>query len=291
MRHVLTRARRAPRAVVLSVVLLALSLGLPIAFVRTQASAATNTSCEKFAVIPVANGAYNVQTNEWNSDATHCVGTDGTAGFAVTQSAVNVPTAGPPGSYPSIYRGCHWGACTAGSGLPIQVSKLGHATTSWSTTQTGTGAYDVAYDVWFDQSPSTSGQPNGAELMIWLNRNGGVQPAGSLVGTTTVSGHTWEVWRAQMPGWTYVAYVLQGGAAAVSNLDLGDVTRDSVNRGYINPSWYLITVEAGFEHPVGRDTVVRLPGRLVRVEPAAAPPHVLAMTTGRRVPVVRPMIP
>ena len=40
----------------------------------------------------------------------------------------------------------------------------------------GGNAYDVAYDIWFNQTPATNGQPNGAELMIWLNHNGSVQP-------------------------------------------------------------------------------------------------------------------
>jgi cellulose 1,4-beta-cellobiosidase len=50
-----------------------------------------------------------------------------------------------------------------------------------------------------------------------------------------------------MPGWNYVAYVRTAGVTNVSNLDLGDVTRDAVGRGVISPSWYLIDVEAGFE--------------------------------------------
>lgn len=188
-----------------------------------------------------------MQNNEWNSDARQCVSTDGTASFSITQSAISMGTNGPPGSYPSIYRGCHWGACTSNSGLPIQVSNLGHPTSSWSTTQPGAGAYNVAYDLWFNQSPSTRGQPNGAELMVWLNYKGPVQPAGSKVATVTVAGHTWDVWRAQISGWNYVAYVRTTGVTNVSNLDLGDITRDAVSRGAVSPNWYLIGVEAGFE--------------------------------------------
>ena len=57
--------------------------------------------------------------------------------------------------YPSIYRGCHWGACTAGSSFPVQLARLrpGTVTTSWSTSQPGgSSAYDVAYDIWFNQN-------------------------------------------------------------------------------------------------------------------------------------------
>ena len=255
--------RLSARVFVTGLLAMALAVGW---FAATGDATASTTTCEKFAVVPVAGGAYNVQTNEWNSDSTQCVSTDGTAGFSVTQSAISVGTSGPPGSYPSIYRGCHWGACTSNSGLPIQVSNLGHPTSSWSTTQTDQGAYDVAYDIWFNQSPSTTGQPNDAELMVWLNSKGSVQPAGSKVATVTVAGHTWDVWRAQMPGWNYVAYVPTTGITNVSNLDLGDITRDAVSRGVINPSSYLIdragkvvAVEPGFldERKAAREDAIR----------------------------------
>jgi Glycosyl hydrolase family 12 len=66
----------------------------------------------------------------------------------VTDSAISNATDGPPGGYPSIYKGCHWGACTANSGLPVEVSDLspGVVTTSWDTAQPGgSNAYDVAW--------------------------------------------------------------------------------------------------------------------------------------------------
>jgi cellulose 1,4-beta-cellobiosidase len=211
------------------------------------AGAATSSTCAQFATIPVASGAYSVQTDEWNSSATQCVSTSGGADFKVTQSAINAATNGAPGSYPSIYRGCHWGSCTQASGLPLQVSGLGDPTTSWSTTQPTSGTYDTAYDIWFNKTATTNGQPDGAELMIWLNHRGPVQPAGSLVGTVSLGGYIFDVWYAPMGGWNYIAYVLQSGRASITNLDLGTVARDVVRRGYLDPSWYLIGVEAGFE--------------------------------------------
>jgi hypothetical protein len=252
LRNLLSSARRRPRTVLVSVVALALASGLAavggVTSTTPAASASTSAStCQPFGVMPVAGGTYNVQADEWNSGATQCVSTDGNADFTVTQSAINTSTSGPPGSYPSIYRGCHWGTCTTSSGLPIPVSSLGDPTTSWSTTQTGTGAYDVAYDIWFNQTPSTSGQPNGTEVMIWLNHNGAVQPAGSPVATVTLGGYTYDVWYAQMSSWKYVAYVIRGGTSSVSNLDLGTIARDATARGYLSSAWYLIDVEAGFE--------------------------------------------
>jgi cellulose 1,4-beta-cellobiosidase len=198
-----------------------------------------------------AGGTYTVQNNEWGSGASECITTDGNADFTVANSAISNATNGAPGGYPSIYQGCHWGNCTSGglSGNPIQASAItaGKVTTSWSTAQPGTGAYDVAYDIWFNQTSTTSGQPNGTELMIWLNHNGPVQPFGSQVATNvSVGGRGYNVWFGTQ-GWNTVSYTMTTPSTSVSGLDLAPIVADAVSRGYIQPSWWLIDIEAGFE--------------------------------------------
>ena len=213
------------------------------------AQAATTTLCNS-QTAAVAGGAYTVENNEWNSGASECVSTDGNADFAVANSAISNATNGAPGGYPAIYKGCHWGACTANSGLPIQVGSLtpGEVTTSWTTNQTYAGAYDVAYDIWYNQSPTTSGQPNAEEMMIWLNDNGGVEPAGSVVATNvTLGGHTYNIWYGTQSTWDTVTYDMTSGTTSVSGLDLAPLVQDAISRGYIQPSWWLIDIEAGFE--------------------------------------------
>src|SRR5277367_2433208 len=98
------------------------------------AQAATTTLCNS-QTAAVAGGAYTVENNEWNSGASECVTTDGNADFTVANSSINI-VGGAPGGYPAIYKGCHWGACTSNSGLPIEVGSLtpGKVTTSWATT-------------------------------------------------------------------------------------------------------------------------------------------------------------
>lgn len=237
MRHILA----------ISAVLVVGAAGLLAAVL--PASAATSTLCGS-QTAAVGGGAYRVQNNEWNSSASQCLSTDGNADFAVANSSVSNPASGAPAGYPSIYKGCHWGVCTSGSGLPVQVAGIhaGTVTTSWSTTQPGGGnVYDVAYDIWFNQTPATSGQPNGTELMIWLNHNGPVQPFGSRVaGNVSIGGRSYNVWFGNQ-GWNTVSYTMTSGAASVSHLDLQALVADAVSRGYIKPSWYLIDVEAGFE--------------------------------------------
>jgi hypothetical protein len=225
--------------------------GVVAAIFSGSAHAATTTLCQE-QTAPVGS-SYIVQNNEYDSSASECVTTDGNADFTVANSAIANATNGSPGAYPSIYQGCHWGNCSSGglTSTPIQVSNLtsGKVTTSWSTTQPGGSSdYDVAYDIWFNQTPTTTGQPNGTELMVWLNHNGPVQPFGSEVASNvSLGGHTYNIWEGTQSSWDTVTYDMTSGATSVSNLDIGTLTQDMVSRGYTKSSWYLIDVEAGFE--------------------------------------------
>jgi cellulose 1,4-beta-cellobiosidase len=215
----------------------------------TTASATTLCSEQ---TASVDGGTYIVQNNEYDSSASECVSTDGGADFTVANSAIDNATDGSPGAYPSIYQGCHWGNCSSGglTSAPVLVSDLtpGTVTSSWSTTQPGTGTYDVAYDIWFNQTPTTDTQPDCTELMVWLNHNGSVQPFGSEIASgVTVGGYSYNIWEGQQSTWNTISYEMNTGTTSVSNLDIGTLAQDAVSRGYLSDSCYLIDVEAGFE--------------------------------------------
>jgi cellulose 1,4-beta-cellobiosidase len=233
--------------------LLALGGGIAGIVGSTGAQAATTSLCQE-QTASVSGGTYIVQNNEFDSSASECVTTDGNADFTVANSSIANATNGEPGAYPSIYQGCHWGNCSSGglTSSPIEVSSLttGKVTTSWSTTQPGgsSNAYDVAYDIWINQTPTTSGQPNGTEIMVWLNHNGSVQPFGSEVASNvSLGGHTYNIWYGTQSSWDTVTYDMTSGSTSVSNLDVGTLAQDSVSRGYTKSTWYLIDIEAGFE--------------------------------------------
>jgi Glycosyl hydrolase family 12/Cellulose binding domain len=240
---------------VLMTAALLLALGGGIAAVANSAGAqgATTSLCQE-QTVSVSGGTYIVQNNEFDSSASECVTTDGSADFKVANSSIANATNGEPGAYPSIYQGCHWGNCSSGglTSSPIAISSLttGKVTTSWSTAQPGgsSNAYDVAYDIWVNQTPTTSGQPNGTEIMVWLNHNGSVQPFGSEVASNvSLGGHTYNIWYGTQSSWDTVTYDMTSGSTSVSNLDVGTLAQNSVSRGYTKSSWYLIDVEAGFE--------------------------------------------
>jgi len=244
----LTRIATFARALALPAALLAAGGSLSL-LMTTSSEAATAPLC-KSQTLRVDNSAYTVENNEWGSSAPECVTTDGSADFTVANSSIANSNFGAPGGYPAIYKGCHFGACTPGSGFPIRVSDIhaGTVRTSWSTSQPGGSSdYDVAYDIWFNQTPTTRGAPNGTELMIWLNHNGPVQPFGAKVASNvSIGDRSYNVWFGKQ-AWNTVSYTMTSGTTSVSNLDLQRLIADAVSRGYLSPSWYLIDVEAGFE--------------------------------------------
>jgi cellulose 1,4-beta-cellobiosidase len=237
------------------------SIGLVVAGLATaggltlaQAASATTTTINGgYNTASVENGTMTVEADEYDSSATDTMTTDGNADFTVTDSAIDNATNGSPGAYNAIYEGCHWGSCTSNDPFPIEVSSMGsNVSTSVTTTQEGgSNAYDVAYDIWYNQMSMTSGQPNGEEMMIWLNRDGSVQPYGSEVATgVSIGGQTFNVWEGSETSagvtWKCVTYQLSTGVTS-SSFNLGPLVSDSESRGYMNSSWYLIDIEMGFE--------------------------------------------
>jgi hypothetical protein len=247
--------RRAGRTRILPFVIAVLTTAGAIAALAVTgppALAASTTLCNS-QTASAGGGTYTVQNNEWGSSAAECITTDGGTDFTVANSSISNSTSGAPGGYPSIYQGCHWGNCSSGglTTTPIQASNLssGKVTTSWSTTQPGgSNDYDVAYDIWFNKTSTTTGQPNCLELMVWLNHNGPVQPFGSQVATNvSIGGHAYNVWEGAQSTWNTVSYTMTTGTTSVSNLDIGQLAQDAINRGYMPSSCWLIDVEAGFE--------------------------------------------
>jgi hypothetical protein len=233
--------RRSLAAAVLGSVTIALMVVVP------PAPASAEEVCGAFDTVDVNNGEYVVQNNVWGASTAQCVDVpDANAtSFQVTQSDHANATNGAPAAYPSIFEGCHWDHCTVGSELPLQVAGIGQAATTWDVTTSADGAWNAAYDLWFKTDPAP-GEPDGAELMIWLDSQGGVQPAGSIVASdVAIAGATWNVWQAQM-SWNYIAYQRTSPVSSV-DFDLQEFIADATSRGAVQPSWYLVTVEAGFE--------------------------------------------
>jgi Glycosyl hydrolase family 12/Cellulose binding domain len=207
-------------------------------------------TCEKFGSVRIQSGRYIVQNNVWGADTQQCINVTET-GFQVTTAQHNKPTNGAPAAYPSVFAGCHYANCSANSGMPIQASAGGFNSirSSVSMSYPGSGTWNAAYDLWFDPTPRTDGQNTGAEVMIWLNRQGSIQPIGSQVGTANIAGATWNVWFGNI-GWNVISYVRQSSTTSL-DFAVNDFYGDAINRGYAQRSWYLTSIQAGFEPWIG----------------------------------------
>jgi len=199
--------------------------------------------CEQYGSTTI-QGRYVVQNNRWGTTAQQCINVTDT-GFQITRQDGQGNTSGAPVSYPSIFIGCHYTNCSPGTNLPMQVSQISSATSSISYTYVSGATYNASYDIWLDPTPKRDGV-NQMEIMIWFNRQGPIQPIGSSVGTATVGGRTWDVWRGSNGSNNVISY-LASSPITSWNFSVLDFINDVRNRGAITNSWYLTSIQAGFE--------------------------------------------
>ncbi|GIF73222.1 GH12 family glycosyl hydrolase domain-containing protein [Asanoa siamensis] len=198
--------------------------------------------CEQYGSTTI-QGRYVVQNNRWGSSAQQCINVTDT-GFSITAQQGSAATNGAPLSYPSVFVGCHYTNCSPGTNLPMQVSRISSATSSINYTY-ASGTYNASYDIWLDPTPRTDGVSQ-MEIMIWFNRQGPIQPIGSVVGSATVGGRTWEVWRGSNGANNVISYVAPSPISSW-NFSVLDFIADVRSRGAITNSWYLTSIQAGFE--------------------------------------------
>ena len=87
--------------------------------------------------------------------------------------------------------------------------------------------------------------------MVWLNRAGSIQPIGSQIGTANIAGATWDVWSGQH---RLERHLLRPPARPTGSAELprsATFWNDVVSRGLGSTSWYLTSIQAGFEPWIG----------------------------------------
>jgi Glycosyl hydrolase family 12/Cellulose binding domain len=221
--------------------------GAVTAFAVAGPAAADTQICDQYGTTTIG-GRYVVMNNRWGTSAQQCINVTST-GFSITSQQGTGSTSGAPVSYPAVYLGCHYTNCSPGTNLPIQVSAISSATSSISYQYVSGATYDAAYDIWLDPSPKRDGV-NQQEIMIWFNRQGSIQPIGSVVGNAAIGGRTWEVWRGSNGSNAVISYVAPSPISSWS-FSVLDFINDVKNRGAITSSWYLTSIQAGFEPWIG----------------------------------------
>ncbi|MCX7798069.1 MAG: T9SS type A sorting domain-containing protein [Melioribacter sp.] len=193
----------------------------------------------------VMNGEYNIMNNVWGANTPQCIELDlDSSYFKVTLSGHN--NGNNVAAYPAIFKGCHWGWCTSTNNpLPKQIKFIERIPIKWEIdTKNASGTWNAALDIWFAELPT--GYDYSAEMMIWLDYNGGAAPAGSKVTTVEISGIKWDLYFVAWSSWNYIAFKAVTPLNSVQ-LDLRDFINESLIRGYLYTTWYLHAIEAGFE--------------------------------------------
>jgi Cellulose binding domain/Glycosyl hydrolase family 12 len=225
---------------------LAAAVGLVLLAALPSAAAGTQV-CGGSDFVPAGGEDYLAGNNVVGADTAQCV-TVGDQSLRVDSAEHDRPVGGPPAASPSLLKGCHLDICSANSGLPVQVSRMPELTSNFVTTPARDGDYAAAYTAWFHSKPAVEGLPDGAELAIWLRANGDARPAGMMVaGAMPISGASWDVWFEKAQGLNRITYERVGAVDSVRDLDVRAFGKDAVNRRWVEPDWYLIGVEAGFD--------------------------------------------
>jgi hypothetical protein len=217
------------------------------AFVVAGPASADTQICDQYGSTTVG-GRYVVMNNRWGTTAQQCINVT-SSGFTIQSQQGTGNTSGAPVSYPAIYYGCHYTNCSPGTNLPIQVSQISSATSSISYNFVSGATYDAAYDIWLDPTAKKDGV-NAQEIMIWFNRQGSIQPIGSPTGNVTIGGKTWQVWTGSNGSNAVVSYVAPSAISSWS-FSVLDFINDTKTRSNVTNSWYLTSIQAGFEPWIG----------------------------------------
>jgi hypothetical protein len=244
-------ANQAHRARRLLVTVTALAGLLPaLIVIGPPAGAASVTLCGKGQHITVQSwgGVRFTVRNDWFLKPGCLVNQNAQANFQVSTGYAPDPS-GKVVSYPDIFRGCSWGVCSPGARLPAQVSALGAPSVSWRTTESARGRWNAAFDIWFSKHFMTTGQAEGAELMIWLQIHKLASAKGApivLVGHNRYYLLHWIAKRGAA-SWNYIQFRRVRPTTEVSRLSLRPFIQRAEKHGWIKPTWWMDNVETGYE--------------------------------------------
>ncbi|MFK4103476.1 endo-1,4-beta-glucanase [Streptomyces sp. NPDC019531] len=251
MQHRRPRLSTKAKTLVSAAVALAAAAGITVA----QADESSK-KCTAFDTITL--GKYYVNNNLWNEGkytGTQCVWSNSQSGSTISwgtsYSLANSATGKDYDvkSYASTVLGWHWGwkVDKSSTGLPIRVGDRKPVRTSWEfTLPNSPGTMNVAYDLWLHTKNTADWQDQPTdEIMIWLNRQGGAGPLGSLYGSVSLGGAMWDIYQGDI-GWNVYSFVRRTNTTKAS-LNLDDFTQALVRRKLLSNDKYVSGIESGTE--------------------------------------------
>jgi len=144
-------------------------------------------------------------------------------------------------------------------GLGKTIASIASIPTVWQWTYTSASSglvADVSYDLWLSNQAGTGGASSTStfEIMVWLSTRGGAGPAGSQIGTASVNGVTWKLFKGTVSTWTVFSFVAPTEITNF-NSDLKPfLTFLTTNEG-VPSSQFLVQAQAGTEPFIGSATL------------------------------------
>ena len=233
----------------------------------TAAESPIAMKCDDGALI--SSAGYRAENNTWGkgtlSGWSQCIGlgtaADGTLAGRWTWDWLNAGT--NVKAYPEIVFGQKPGSARTSEVLPIKLSDIRAATIAYDVASTHTGSGDVAFDLWLTDTPDpkTWGVPPIThEIMIWLDRYGGMAPGGAFRERVNLDGASYAVFAADHwgEGWKYLAFASAEARLGARTLDLGSFLTYLQEKKLVSADEYLASIEFGNEVATGSgETVVK----------------------------------
>jgi hypothetical protein len=172
---------------------------------------------------------------------------DGRPGFRILNS---LRYTGAWQAYPFTGVGCAYYLCSPGTKLPRQVWRLpASLNTSWTWRGRSRGAWNAAYDIWFDDSNQISTEDDGAELMIWLKPTPNYHPTSirAWIGQRWYWFTHWRTCDRARICWNYLQFRFPQRTQSVRNLPLMPFFEWCIRHGLIQWRWWLTSIHAGYE--------------------------------------------
>ncbi|TFK31984.1 glycoside hydrolase family 12 protein [Crucibulum laeve] len=144
-------------------------------------------------------------------------------------------------------------------GLGKKISAISSIPTSWHWTYSSASSglvADVSYDLWLSNTAGTSGASSSStfEIMIWLSTRGGAGPAGSQIGTASINGVTWKLFKGTVSTWTVFSFVAPNEISGYDS-DLKPFLTYLTSSQGVSSSQYLVQAQAGTEPFIGSATL------------------------------------
>lgn len=172
-------------------IILACATLLTVSLAAPSANAAAWSSSDKWGTW--SNGGYTVRNNVWGSGAgAQSIWAESYSNWGVW---ADHPNTGGVKSYPHSNR---W--------IGRTISQLGNLNSNFNVSVPNAGAYTTAYDIWANN--------NAYEIMLWMNKVGPIGAIGTWQATTTVGGHTWDVYRGSNGSNEVFSFLRQGNTNA-----------------------------------------------------------------------------